>query len=190
MTADFSTGEKVAKMMDEARRITDDVFKKLADIIEDPYVEDVGVKIKAIGGVLGFTLPHTPPVQMPIHLRAWVKKQNLLMSVDGVDWKDGEISRAHNSELDRHPTVPELAIVMLGSGLPDKDGTEIFAGDLVKYVNRLMNSPLVFHVVLSEGSFVARRSGISHYLRDISGEGGCKIVGCIQAHPNMMEVSA
>lgn len=126
-----------------------------------------------------------------IKFRAWDKERKDMRGIQLMDWSDWWVSTGHtwerekrlqygernsfkNAETDRH-------ILMQYTGLKDKNGREIYEGDLV-YVTQWKNK---YKVIFDDGMFKA--SGKAKFsLITIMGEVKCEVIGNIYESPELI----
>lgn len=107
-----------------------------------------------------------------IKFRAWLKKS----SIDDEPWMVGPFDLTQ----DNRWIFEHEPILMQYTGLKDKNGQEIYEGDIVKGGFSGKN----FEVIFKEGSFYAREM----LLYGINPE--CKVIGNIYENPDLLKEPA
>jgi len=121
-----------------------------------------------------------------IKFRAWNKKEKFLDTAWSIDFEHGEVChRAHNmSDLDD-------CILMQYTGLKDKNGREIYEGDIVRLCyNGFYNNVEIFkgEVIFEEGSFEVKAKGEYTCLHDGTGLTTSEVIGNIYENKELLEV--
>ncbi|EFU91139.1 YopX family protein [Enterococcus faecalis] len=118
--------------------------------------------------------------------RAWDKKTKKVRDVLVIDWLNGLVDLSEgNIDYD----IENDVILMQSTGLKDKNGVEIFEGDLVYYIpfeSHINNSIIVFE----KGSFCKKmlRNGKLTSVKFIDSE-EYEVIGNIHENPELLEVA-
>lgn len=120
-----------------------------------------------------------------IKFRAWNKKYNFIMIPDIISQKtnrvkyDGDWYEKNEFEL------------MQYTGLKDKNGKEIYEGDIVKHRDEVIGKDKTYCVKWYEGEFVRRRNtpmGMQNHYINKSIANKCEVIGNIYENPELLEV--
>lgn len=115
----------------------------------------------------------------PIKFRAWYHKQirnNVVRINDGLYWDNGDFDIFAFSD--------NLTALMQFTGLHDKNGTEIYEGDIIDTPS---DKPLTIEWNEKYASFCLNRCGWMHphYFGEAVDPNDCAVVGNIYENPNM-----
>jgi uncharacterized phage protein (TIGR01671 family) len=134
-----------------------------------------------------------------IKFRAWDTKNNLMSPVGGIDFKDGDKPRAliyqpvmTNDGVDWDADTVDHIELMQYTGLKDKNGKEIYEGDIIKVWGR---DDYLETIVFEHGSFVAKDydqkvgdgTGGSLWQNKKHTEEECEVIGNIYENPELLE---
>lgn len=117
--------------------------------------------------------------------RAWLKKDKEMMDVDEIHFKNGELDfigdaitwMCKNNDF----------VLMQSTGLTDKNGKEIFEGDVVKMAKNVYSEPTNYEIVRHRGGayrLESKQYGCELWLRHTD----CEIAGNIYKNPELLEV--
>jgi uncharacterized phage protein (TIGR01671 family) len=115
-----------------------------------------------------------------LKFRAWDKKLNRMWT-----WED-----IHEAEANGFITFLEMLedkdrfVPLEYTGLKDKNGQEIYEGDVIKFSNGFYDDPYV--VKFDEGCFEANRHGMFRRLNECE---DIQVIGNIYQTPELLEVS-
>ena len=110
--------------------------------------------------------------------RAWDKETK---SMNGM----AEIYRNRNQEIELHPRDKNI-ILMQSTGLKDKNGKEIFEGDIVKMAKDFYSEPTYYEVVRNYGGayrLESKQHGCELWLRHTD----CEVVGNIYENKELLD---
>ena len=110
--------------------------------------------------------------------RAWDKETK---SMNGM----AEIYRNRNQEIELHPRDKNI-ILMQSTGLKDKNGKEIFEGDIVKMAKDFYSEPTYYEVVRHYGGayrLESKQHGCELWLRHTD----CEVVGNIYENKELLD---
>ena len=105
-----------------------------------------------------------------IKFRAWDMDLNIMM----IDMNPVELSMM----------IPPRAVILQYTGLKDKNGKEIYEGDVVKFSGTVCDTAICA-VEFHEGRFIFRLDEFSH--RDIMGWRNVEVLGDIYENPELLE---
>lgn len=122
--------------------------------------------------------------------RAWHNELGRMMSISYM-WFNvdslGEIG-LNDAVMNDYITVsPDEIELMQSIGLKDKNGKEIFEGDIVKMVKDVYSEPTYYEVVSHRGGayrLESKQHGCELWLRHTD----CEIVGNVYENPKLLEV--
>ena len=110
--------------------------------------------------------------------RAWDKETK---SMNGM----AEIYRNRNQEIELHPRDKNI-ILMQSTGLKDKNGKEIFEGDIIVSRDVLLTGVIEFRADL--GMFVSELVEYNNFERLCNVANSSEIIGNIYENPELLEV--
>ena len=115
--------------------------------------------------------------------RAWLEKKKKMVEVRVIDWNNRVIdSFAPFIEID----FDEVTF-MQSTGLKDKNGKEIFVGDIVKMAKDFYSEPAYYEVIRHRGGayrLESNQHGCELWLRHTN----CEVIGNIYENPELLEV--
>lgn len=117
--------------------------------------------------------------------RAWLKKDKEMIAVEEIHFNNGELDfigdaitwMCKNNDF----------VLMQSTGLADKNGKEIFEGDVVKMAKNVYSEPTYYEVVRHRGGayrLESKQYGCELWLRHTD----CEIAGNIYENPELVEV--
>ena len=131
--------------------------------------------------------------------RAWNKITKEMYEVDdilAIDYENKEIVTQKIYSEDGFPVERDIyshgfddIVLMQSTGLTDKNGKEIFEGDVVKLAKDVYSEPAYYEIVRRRGGayrLESKRYGCELWLRHTD----CEIVGNIHTNPELAEVSS
>ena len=117
--------------------------------------------------------------------RAWLKEENEMIIVDTMNWFDDEFeSIGDGITFLRGADKVEL---MQSTGLKDKNGKEIFEGDIVKMAKDVYSDLTYYEIVRYRGGayrLESNQHGCELWLRHTN----CEVIGNIYENPGLLEV--
>lgn len=130
-----------------------------------------------------------------IKFRAWLKEDKKMVNVETMDFTDKSIQHLKKSEINnayilRRESFDDVELMQY-TGLTDKNGTEIYEGDIIKYKfpydRRLIHiSPVKF--LETETSFgIKDRYGNEIPLYRITTGNFFEVIGNIYENPELLE---
>ena len=115
--------------------------------------------------------------------RAWLEKKKKMVEVRVIDWNNRVIdSFAPFIEID----FDEVTF-MQSTGLKDKNGKEIFVGDIVKMAKDFYSEPAYYEVIRHRGGayrLESNQHGCELWLRHTN----CEVIGNIYENPELLKV--
>lgn len=120
--------------------------------------------------------------------RAWDKEYKEMVQVDALVF-DGQIIKATYKNGNVVKEDIKNYVLMQSTGLRDKNGKEIFEGDVVKMAKNVYSEPTYYEVVRHRGGayrLESKQYGCELWLRHTD----CEIAGDIYKNPELLEVSS
>lgn len=118
--------------------------------------------------------------------RAWLKKeQKMDNEIDHISWLEDELYCIGDGIT--YMVLAEDLVLMQSTGLKDKNGKEIFEGDVVKMAKDVYSEPTYYEVVRHRGGayrLESKQHGCELWLRHTD----CEIVGNVYENPELLEV--
>lgn len=111
--------------------------------------------------------------------RAWDKETKTMNGM-------AEIYRNRNQEIELRPRDEKITL-MQSTGLFDKNGKEIFEGDIVKMAKDVYSDPTYYEVIRPRGGayrLESNQHGCELWLRHTI----CEVIGNIYENPELLEV--
>lgn len=121
-------------------------------------------------------------------LRAWDKEFKEMVQVDALVF-DEQIIKATYKNGNVVKEDLKNYVLMQSTGLKDKNGKEIFEGDVVKMAKNVYSEPTYYEVVRHRGGayrLESKQYGCELWLRHTD----CEIAGNIYENPELLEVSS
>lgn len=137
----------------------------------------------------------------PIKFRAWDKKNKRMLPVDKLMQEyDGVLRFRHNTAVEKNATFNEVLDIMQFTGLHDKNGKEIWEGDVLHFQNSILssNDPKPdYRVVKWNEEYGAFAHAYIDGNVETSGFTFCKsnagkhfeVIGNVYEHPHLIEKS-
>lgn len=119
--------------------------------------------------------------------RAWDKEFKEMVRVDALDF-DGQIIKATYKNVSVVKEDLKKYVLMQSTGLTDKNGKEIFEGDIIDSTDGFMTGVVEFREAL--GMFVSNLVEYNNFERLCNVASSRKIIGNIWEHPELAEVSS
>ena len=116
--------------------------------------------------------------------RAWLKNDKEIIDVDEIHWFDGELDII-GDYITFVRKADEIEL-MQSTGLKDKNGKEIFEGDIVKMAKDVYSKPTYYEVVRHRGGayrLESKQHGCELWLRHTD----CEVVGNIYENREFLE---
>lgn len=123
--------------------------------------------------------------------RAWHCELRVMMSIKNMWFQDNilEEIELNNAVANDHITAyPDEVKIMQSTGLTDKNGKEIFEGDIIDSTDGFLTGVVEFRVGL--GMFVSELVEYDNFERLCNVASSRKIIGNIWEHPELAEVSS
>ena len=118
--------------------------------------------------------------------RAWLKKeQKMDNEIVHISWLEDELYCIGDGIT--YMVLAEDLVLMQSTGLKDKNGKEIFEGDIVKMAKDVYSEPTYYEVVRHRGGayrLESKQHGCELWLRHTD----CEIVGNVYENPKLLEV--
>lgn len=120
--------------------------------------------------------------------RAWLKEDKEMIDVEEINFYNGEFDFIGDAIT--WMCKSDDCVLMQSSGLTDKNGKEIFEGDVVKMAKNVYSEPTCYEVVRQHrgGAYrlESKQYGCELWLRHTD----CEIAGDIYKNPELLEVSS
>ena len=117
--------------------------------------------------------------------RAWLKKeQKMDNEIDHISWLEDELYCIGDGIT--YMVLAEDLVLMQSTGLKDKNGKEIFDGDIVKMAKDVYSKPTYYEVVRHRGGayrLESKQHGCELWLRHTD----CEVVGNIYENREFLE---
>ena len=122
---------------------------------------------------------------MKLKFRAWLKKrQEMDNEIDHISWLEDELYCIGDGIT--YMVSAEDLVLMQSTGLVDKNGKEIFEGDIVKMSKDVYSEPTYYEVVRHRGGayrLESKQHGCELWLRHTD----CEIVGNVYENRELLE---
>lgn len=120
-----------------------------------------------------------------LRFRAWLKKEQKMDNyIDHISWLEDELYCIGDGIT--YMVSAEDLVLMQSTGLVDKNGKEIFEGDIVKMSKDVYSEPTYYEIVRHRGGayrLESKQHGCELWLRHTD----CKVVGNIYENPELLE---
>ncbi|MDU6797134.1 MAG: YopX family protein [Streptococcus agalactiae] len=120
-----------------------------------------------------------------LRFRAWLKKeQKMDNEIDHISWLEDELYCIGDGIT--YMVSAEDLVLMQSTGLKDKNGKEIFEGDIVKMSKDVYSEPTYYEVVRHRGGayrLESKKHGCELWLRHAD----CEVVGNVYENPELLE---
>lgn len=119
--------------------------------------------------------------------RAWLKEDKEMIDVEEIHFYNGEFDFIGDAIT--WMCKSDDCVLMQSTGLTDKNGKEIFEGDVVKMAKNVYSEPTYYEVVRHRGGayrLESKQYGCELWLRHTD----CEIAGDIYKNPELLEVSS
>ena len=117
--------------------------------------------------------------------RAWLKKEQKMDNyIDHISWLEDELYCIGDGIT--YMVSAEDLELMQSTGLVDKNGKEIFEGDIVKMSKDVYSEPTYYEVVRHRGGayrLESKKHGCELWLRHAD----CEVVGNVYENPELLE---
>ena len=123
---------------------------------------------------------------MITRFRAWLKEDKEMVDVEEINFYNGEFDFIGDAI--SWMCKSNDCVLMQSTGLTDKNGKEIFEGDVVKMAKNVYSEPTYYEVVRHRGGayrLESKQYGCELWLRHTD----CEIAGDIYKNPELLEVS-
>ena len=124
-----------------------------------------------------------------IKFRAWIKSLKWMCDVTNISFDSKFVDICQQGDTER---CTEMSVefdeitLMQSTGLKDKNGKEIFEGDIVKMAKDVYSEPTYYEVVRHRGGayrLESKQHGCELWLRHAD----CEIVGNVYENPELLE---
>ena len=119
--------------------------------------------------------------------RAWLKEDKEMIDVEEIHFYNGEFDFIGDAIT--WMCKSDDCVLMQSTGLTDKNGKEIFEGDVVKMAKNVYSEPTYYEVVRHRGGayrLESKQYGCELWLRHTD----CEIAGDIYENPELVGVSS
>lgn len=119
--------------------------------------------------------------------RAWLKEDKEMIDAEEIHFYHGEFDFIGDAIT--WMCKSNDCVLMQSTGLTDKNGKEIFEGDVVKMAKNVYSEPTYYEVVRHRGGayrLESKQYGCELWLRHTD----CEIAGDIYENPELVEVSS
>lgn len=119
--------------------------------------------------------------------RAWLKEDKEMIDVEEINFFNGEFDFIGDAIT--WMCKSDDCVLMQSTGLTDKNGKEIFEGDVVKMAKNVYSEPTYYEVVRHRGGayrLESKQHGCELWLRHTD----CEIAGNIYKNPELLEVNS
>lgn len=123
-----------------------------------------------------------------LRFRAWDVEFKEMVQVDALDFEEQLIKATYKNGNVVKDDLKNY-VLMQSTGLTDKNGKEIFEGDVVKMAKNVYSEPTCYEVVRHRGGAYrldSKQYGCELWLRHTD----CEIAGNIYKNPELLEVSS
>ena len=122
---------------------------------------------------------------MKLKFRAWLKKrQEMDNEIDHISWLEDELYCIGDGIT--YMVSAEDLVLMQSTGLKDKNGKEIFEGDIVKMAKDVYSEPTYYEVVRHRGGayrLESKQHGCELWLRHTD----CEVVGNVYENKELLD---
>lgn len=118
--------------------------------------------------------------------RAWLKEDKEMIDVDEMHFKNGELDFIGNGITWMYKKSD--IVLMQSTGFKDKNGKEIFEGDIIDSTDGFLTGVVEFRVDL--GMFISELVEYNNFERLCNVASSRKIIGNIWEHLELVEVSS
>lgn len=124
-----------------------------------------------------------------IKFRAWIKSLKWMCDVTNISFDSKFVDICQQGDTER---CTEMSVefdeitLMQSTGLKDKNGKEVFEGDIVKMAKDVYSEPTYYEVVRHRGGayrLESKQHGCELWLRHAD----CEIVGNVYENPELLE---
>lgn len=122
-----------------------------------------------------------------LRFRAWLKEDKEMVDVEEINFYNGEFDFIGDATT--WMCKSNDCVLMQSTGLTDKNGKEIFEGDVVKMAKNVYSEPTNYEIVRHRGGayrLESKQYGCELWLRHTD----CEIAGNIYENPELLEVSS
>ncbi|EOE6401858.1 YopX family protein [Enterococcus faecalis] len=131
---------------------------------------------------------------MTLKLKAWDKKYKKIMKVNQIDFekKTARLEADNGDHENRHTLTREFkdVILMQSTGLKDKNGVEIFEGDILGYdaPKKYAHRRSMHEIAYADGRFFWEFLDLVFCQSNILYRDGYLVIGNIHENPELLEV--
>lgn len=129
-----------------------------------------------------------------IKFRAWDKENKAMVELRTVEsWSDGSyICRPKDAKLQPIVAYTEpseyTSIIMQFTGLLDKNGKEIYEGDIVKtWLNRVSENKYIHQVVFAKNGFKLQYPHIEDIYEELDCRDNIEVIGNLYENPELLK---